>query len=441
MHGKDKHSPPRSTSSTKVAAAAAGSGGGGGEAAVFGNGSGAATGAAAATADNAATIPHHPLKAPKIWSHPVAGAGSEAASPVHNGNAEIYTRPAGATTTDQGDLILRTKPRLLVRASSTVTFRVAKEKGPIDQTSKLEEFNVTEKLKKFTEGSESTSSIKLARTLQRDGVDEMVFVGDYIDSKTVASQLNGRRFQINNLDFVVGAVAASDDVNSGFSKWRPFFSADEGRSFANSAAGERADTLILTGLPVRSFSEGGAGAASEEQVRTTFQIFGTIIKCELLHPIDGNKLNFDAVIQFEEENALISAVEMLDNRSLVIPLGDNRDFCVDLSVHVDLSGWFTERALALRKENPAGIEDSAGVGAAGEGGGPDHHHEDTSSLKRKLNAEIEARRRSEAEAGKAQSRLAEELHNRTEAGIASFPSTDRCPLGQFGFLFLYTNIR
>ena len=307
---------------------------------------------------------------------------------------------------------------------------------------------------------ESTSSIKAARNLQRAGVDELVFVGDFAASKDVASQLNGRQFRLNDSNFVAGAVAASSAgaAGVGFSRWRNFFA---GETFASSAAGARADTLILAGLPVRCFKDGAH--ASEEQVRATFELFGTVVQCELLPPVDGNALNFDAVLQYEQENGLVAAVEMLDNQSLVIPLGDSREFCVDLAVHVDLSGWFSESAIATRKMNPAGGggggssssssssggSSSGGGGGGGGGGGSaaaeptspstymqlNHHsasastaaattsppgssnsaETDVGALQRKLNAEIEARRRSEVEAGKVQSRLVEELQSRSAA--------------------------
>eukprot|EP00729_Bicosta_minor_P028113 gene28113-10405_t len=74
-----------------------------------GSGRDAVSPGTASSAASAATIqPHHPLTAASVRPHNAAAGASAGASAVE------YTRPSGVSMTEQGDLILRKEPGLLV---------------------------------------------------------------------------------------------------------------------------------------------------------------------------------------------------------------------------------------------------------------------------------------------------------------------------------------
>nr|XP_026691848.1 A-kinase anchor protein 17A-like [Ciona intestinalis] len=154
--------------------------------------------------------------------------------------------------------------------------------------------------------------------------------------------------------------------------WDSFFR--DSKDFDETQPGERPDTVHLTNIPCKFFTDKKTQAVSEELIKITFLSFGEIrnIDVPMLDPYRsdtlaagvsnfqtfsyGSRLNFEMYVQFKEYIGFAKCMNALKGMKLVAKESDGKAVAATIKVTFDCTKHLSAQSIAHRLQEKRKIE-------------------------------------------------------------------------------------
>lgn len=144
------------------------------------------------------------------------------------------------------------------------------------------------------------------------------------------------------------------------SDWEEFFSEKGARSFEHCKPGERPDTMIVKGLPVKWFISRSSDSKPCPRILTqAFLKFGVVRQVGIVETQQSNKfssfgpgsdsLYFDGYIQYDRYSSFTNAMSSLKGMKILRLEDGGRDAAALISVDFDRGGFLCERNIRKRR--------------------------------------------------------------------------------------------